>query len=326
MVSTSHRSYNGSPPTCRDLKRTSSKSRTGPLPTRSSSGSTGIVEPRRTALSIRPAVCSPHKQVGKHANKVNATFPMFPEASPAEKVPLHDWNVLWFRIPFEAWQWKTEALSPKWETLSKARFWTAMGNTHPKHGSSMDLGRLRARLASPLTEVQSTESGKVDVVNIEVTGKVVKMLCSPYKHPQDPLKLLEALDTDMITLNANLADGADPVSPVEMAKLIDNPETVLVIYGEVETVWDALQTVLKTPGIAENDYLNEKVQVCYWLPGAGKTGKGGIQVKALVVLAVVKIKKKVCTTLLDCEASQCLCHLATPHYRSTIHRFGSPRT
>ena len=191
-----------------------------------------------------------------------------------------------------------------------------MGNTDPKHGSSMDLTRLRAQLASPLTKVKSTESGKVDVVNIEVTGKVVKMLCSPYKDPQDPLKFLEALDTDMIILNANLADGADPVSPVEMAKLIDNPETVLVISGEVETVWDALQTVLKTPGIAENDYLNEKVQVCYWLPGAGKTGKGGIQVKALVVLAVPKIKKKVCTTLSDCEASQCLCHLATPHYRS----------
>ena len=191
-----------------------------------------------------------------------------------------------------------------------------MGNTHPKHGSSMDLGRLHARLASPLTKVKSTESGKVDVVNIEVTGKVVKMLCTPYKDRQDPLKFLEALDTDMIILNANLADGADPVSPVVMAKLIDNPETVLVIYGDVETVWDALQTVLEMPGIAENDYWYEKVQVCYCLPGAGKTGKGGIQVKALVLLAGVKIKKKVCTTLLDCEASQCLCHLATPHYRS----------
>ena len=127
-----------------------------PLPTKSSSGSIGIGEPRQTALSIRPAVCSPHKLVGKHANKVNAIFPMFPEASPAEKVPLHDWDVLWFRIPFGAWQWKPEAPSPKWETLSKARFWTAMGNTHPKHGPSMDLGRLRARLASPLTEVKST--------------------------------------------------------------------------------------------------------------------------------------------------------------------------
>ena len=120
----------------------------------------------------------------------------------------------------------------------------------------------------------------------------------------------------MIVLNANLADGAHPVSPVLMAKLIDNPEAVLVIYGEVEPLWDALQTVLETPGIAENDYWYEKVQVCYWLPGAGKTGKGGIQVKALVLLAGVKIKKKVCTALLDCEASQCLCHLATPHYRS----------
>ena len=215
-----------------------------------------------------------------------------------------------------SWQWKAEAPSPKWEMLSKARFWTVMGNTHPKHGSSMDLGRLRAQLASPLTEVKSAESGKVDVVNIEVTGKVVKMLYAPYKDPQDPLKFLEALDSDMIILNANLVDGADPVSPVVMAKLIDNPETVRVIYSEVEPVWDALQTVLETPGNAENDYWYEKVQVCYWLPGAGKTGKGGIQVKPLVLMAGVKIKKKVCTALLDCEASQCLCHLAPPHYRS----------
>ena len=241
---------------------------------------------------------------------------MFPEASLAEKVPLHDWDVLCFRIPLVAWEWKPEAPSPKWKTLSKARFWTAMGNTHPKHQSSMDLGRLCARLASSLTEIKSTESGKVDVVNIEVTGKVVKMLCAPYKGPQDPLKFCEALDTEMIILNANLADGADSESPVVMAKLIDNPETVLVIYGEVQTVWDAQQTVLETPGTAENDYWYEKVQVCYWLPGAGKTGKGGIQVKALVLLASVKIRKKVCTTLFDCEASQCLCHLATPHYRS----------
>ena len=118
----------------------------------------------------------------------------------------------------------------------------------------MDLGRLRARLASPVTEVKSTESGKVVVVNIEVTGKVVKMLCAPYKDPQDPLKLFKALDIVMIILNANLADSADPVSPVVMAKLIDNPETVLVIYGEVEPVWDPLQTILETPGIAETDY------------------------------------------------------------------------
>ena len=143
--------------------------------------------------------------------------------------------------------------------------------TQPKHGSSMDLGRLRARLAAPLTEVKSTESGKVDVLNIEVTGKVVKMLCAPYKDPQDPLKFLEALDTDVIILNANLADGADPVSPPMMAKLIDNPETVLVIYGEVETVWDALQTFMETPGSAENDYWYEKVPVCCWPPGAGET-------------------------------------------------------
>ena len=212
---------------------------------------------------------------------------------------MQDWDVLWFRIPLGAWQWKAEAQSPKWETLSKARFWTAMGNTHPKHGSSMDLGRLCARLASPLTEVKSTESGKVDVVNIVVTGKVVKLLCAPYKDPQDPLNFLEALDTDMITQKANPADGADLVSPVVMAKLIDNPESVLVVYGEVESVWDALQTVLDAPGIAENDYWYEKVQVCCWLPGAGKTGTCRIQAKALVLLAGVRMKKKVCTTLLD---------------------------
>ena len=119
----------------------------------------------------------------------------------------------------------------------------------------------------------------------------------------------------MIILNANLADGADPASPVVMAKLIDNPEIVLVIYDEVEPVWNTLQTVLETPGIAENDYWCEKVQVCYWLPAAGKTEKGGIPVKAPVLLADVKIKKMVCTMLLDCQASQCLCHLATRHCR-----------
>ena len=191
-----------------------------------------------------------------------------------------------------------------------------MGHTYPMHWAPMDVGRLWQRLASPLTEVKSTESGQVDMVNIEISGKMVKMLCAPYKDPQDPLNFLEALDTDMIILNANLADGADPVSAVVVAKLIDNPESVLVIYGEVEPVWDALQTGLETPGIAENDYWYEKVQVCYWLPGAGKMGKGGIQVKALVLLASVKIKKKVCITLFACEASQCLCHLANPHYRS----------
>ena len=138
----------------------------------------------------------------------------------------------------------------------------------------------------------------------------------PLQRSARSLEVLEALDTDMIILNANLVDGDDPVSPVVMAKLIDNPETVLVIYGEVETVWGAVQTVLEMPGIAENDYWDEKVQVRCWLPGVGKTGKGGIQVKALVLLAGVKIKRKVCTTLSDCEASQCLCHLAPPHYRS----------
>ena len=125
------------------------------------------------------------------------------------------------------------------ETLSKARFWTAMRHTYPKHGASMVLDRLRRRLASPLTEVKSTKSGKVDLVNMEVGGNMVKMLCAPYKGPRDTLRFLEALDTGMTIRNANLANGADPVSPVVMTKLIDNPENVLVIYGEVEPVWDA---------------------------------------------------------------------------------------
>ena len=181
-----------------------------------------------------------------------------------------------------------------------------MGHNSPTRRASMDLGRLRARLALPLTEVKSTESRKVVVLNVEAGGKMVKILWAPSKVPQDPLTFLEALDTDMSILNANLADGADCASPVVMAKLIDNAETVLAIYGELSPAFDALQTVVEAPGIAENDYWYVKVQVCHWLPGAGKTGKGGIEVNALVLVAGIKIKKKVCTTLLDCEASPSL--------------------
>ena len=142
----------------------------------------------------------------------------------------------------------------------------------------------------------------MDVLNIEAIGKMVKMYCALYKDPQDALNILEALETDMILLNANPADAADSVSPVVMAKLIENPETVLVIYGEVPPAFDVLQTVVESPGIAEKDYWYEKVQLCHWLPGAGKTGKGGVQVQELVLVAGVKIKKKVCTTFSDCEA------------------------
>ena len=91
----------------------------------------------------------------------------------------------------------------------------------------------------------------MDVLNIEVSGKMGKMLCAPYKDSQDPLKFLEALDTDMFIPNANLADGADLVSLFVMAKLIDNCACDL---EEVEPICDALHTVLKTPGIAANDY------------------------------------------------------------------------
>ena len=76
---------------------------------------------------------------------------------------------------------------------------------------------------------------------------------------------------DIILRNANLADGGDSVSPVVMAKLIDNPETVMAINGEVSPAFDALQTVHEAPGIAEHDYWYEKVQMCHWPPGAGKT-------------------------------------------------------
>ena len=68
----------------------------------------------------------------------------------------------------------------------------------------MDLGRLRARLGDPLTEVKSLESGKVDVLNIEVGGKMVEMFCTPYNDPQDPLQFLEELATDMVLLNGVL--------------------------------------------------------------------------------------------------------------------------
>ena len=37
-----------------------------------------------------------------------------------------------------------------------------------------------------------------------------------------------------------------------MVKLIDNPETVLAIYGEVLPTFDAPIPVLEAPGIAEH--------------------------------------------------------------------------
>ena len=82
---------------------------------------------------------------------------------------------------------------------------------------------------------------------------MVKMLCALYKDPPHPLKFLEALTTNMIILNANLADGADSVSRVAMAKLMGNAQSVLVNYGEVSPVWDAPAAMLEAPGIAENN-------------------------------------------------------------------------
>ena len=154
----------------------------------------------------------------------------------------------------------------------------------------MDLGRLCARLATPMTEVKSMESGKVDVLNIEDGRKMVTMLCTPNKDRQDPLQFLEELETDMVLLNENPVDGADCVSPVVMAKFIDKPETLPALYRQVSPTFDALQTVLEAPGIREHEYWHAKVQVCHRLPGAGKTGKGGIQVTAWVLVTGVKVQ------------------------------------
>ena len=133
--------------------------------------------------SVRPEVSSPERQVGKDAdtrkNRATNSFTTCAQASPAERVPLQDWDINWFGIPFGAWQWKQRAPTPKWATLSMARFWTVMANTLSKCGATIDLGRLCARLAIPLTKVKCTESGTVDVLNIGVGGEMVKMFCAP---------------------------------------------------------------------------------------------------------------------------------------------------
>ena len=105
-----------------------------------------------------------------------------------------------------------------------------MASTLRKRGAAMDLGRLRARLATALMKIKSTQSGKVDVLNIEVGGKMVKLLCTPYRVPQGPLEFLELIERDMLLLNVNPVNGADCVTPVIMASLINNPETILAIY------------------------------------------------------------------------------------------------
>ena len=51
-----------------------------------------VIHPSRSML------CSPDQQVGKHANRKHGrsiqTFHTCAESSPAEKVPLHDWDVI----------------------------------------------------------------------------------------------------------------------------------------------------------------------------------------------------------------------------------------
>ena len=235
---------------------------------------------------------------------------------------MHDWDINWFRIPVGALQWKSEAPSPKWESLSKLRFWTAMGHTFPEHGASMHIDCLRALLASPLTKVKSTKFGNADVLNIQAGAKMVKMLCTPHKGPQDPLKSLEALETSMIILNANLADGADSVSPRVLEKLSDNFETVLVINCESLPMFD----VLEAPCIAEKNYWYQKVQVCHWLPGARQDRKRRISSETTCSGGRLKIEKKVCTLLSDCEASHSFDISLLLITDPTMHRLGSPRT
>ena len=91
---------------------TSTKSKTGPLLTSVSSASIGIGEPLRTASLIPLEVCSPDKQLGKQANTKHSqsiqTSHTYAEASPPGEVPLHDWDVNWFRISFRAWRGKRE--------------------------------------------------------------------------------------------------------------------------------------------------------------------------------------------------------------------------
>lgn len=237
-----------------------------------------------------------------------------------------DLDVGFLRVQLGAWQWKPDAPHPKWETLAKARLWTLPGQTVPKHGASTDFGRIRKRLAEPLTDVKSSESGKLDVLNIETAGRMVKILCAPYKDPQDPLKFLEPIDTDLLILNGNLVDGEDPLSPVVLSKLQDDLGMVVAIYGEVNPTFEALERILDTEGIREHDYWYEKIQVCYWLPGAGKQGKGGIQQKALVLVSGTKIKKKVCTSRLECEASHSKLQPWLFVADSSVHWAGSQRT
>ena len=130
----------------------------------------------------------------------------------------------------------------------------------------------------------------------------------------------------MIILNANLAYGAGSVSPVVMVKLIGNSKTVTVTYGDASPAFDALATVLEASGIAENEYWYEKMQVCHWLLGAGKTGEGGIQVQALILVGGARSRKRyvqcfqMARPCIPLDISLLL--IADP----TIHRLGSPQT
>ena len=123
----------------------------------------------------------------------------------------------------------------------------------------MDFGQIRTRLASLLPQVKTSESGKINFLNIEETGRMVKMLCAPYKDPQDPLTFLEPIQTDFLILNGDLASGANALTPV-LTKLEENAEMVPAIYGEVTPTFEAPEKVSDTQGITGHEYWYKNIQ------------------------------------------------------------------
>ena len=138
--------------------------------------------------------------------------------------------------------------------------------------------------------MKPTESGKVDALNVGAGGRLVKMRGAPYKDPQDTIKFLEPMETDVVIVNGGLADGEDPVSRVIVVQLMESREMVLAIYGEVKPTFEASGS--STARAFDHVYWYEKIQVCYWLPGVGKHSRG-IQHKVLVLVSGAMLKKKV---------------------------------